>query len=137
MENQDVLDPRPHVLKKLIWDVFPHCADIAGAQRRLGLVPDTEDGMEFDHADADVRLSRVEPLEDTASVLTHYIAEVMGVYMLMSVEASTGEEMPELPDGFTEAFAAQNHEIIYLGALSLISHLMDEEILVYGPGQGL
>lgn len=125
------LDPRPLILKKMIWDVFPHDADISDAQKRLGLSVDSADGLEIEHRASDTRLLRVEPLTQVAAILSGYIAEVMGVYLVTTLEQETGEPV-ETPEGFLEAFAAQNHEVLYLGSTALISHLMDVGVLEYG-----
>lgn len=124
------VDARPLFLKRIIWDVFPHDADIAEVQRRLGLVPDQPDGLEMAHKESDARIAKVAPLIKAASLLTHYIAEVMGVYLVMGLEAHHGTRV-ELPEGFYESFAEQNQETIFLGGMALIAHMIDAEVLTY------
>jgi hypothetical protein len=127
-----VLDPRPLLLKKFIWDIFPHDADIADVQHRLGLMVDTEDGMEVDHRASDLRIARIKPLCEGTSALSGYLAEVMGVYLVTQLEEMSGPEGVEIPDGFIDGLADQNHEIIYLGGLALIAHMLDIGVLQYG-----
>jgi hypothetical protein len=132
-ETEPRLDPRPLLLKRLVWDVFPHDADVVKEiQTRLGLVPDGDDGLEVEHRASDTRINRVAPLGDTLETLSGYAAEVMGQYLVAVLEHHTDGEV-ETPEGFHEAFAQQNGEIIYDSTYAIICHLMDKGILVYGP----
>jgi hypothetical protein len=126
----EMVDARPLFLKRMIWDIFSHDSDIAEVQRRLGLVPDQPDGLEMAHAESDARIAMIQPLIRPSSLLTHYIAEVMGVYLVMSLEAHAGRSV-ELPDDFYESFAEQNQETIFLGSMALIAHMMDAGVLAY------
>lgn len=131
-ETEPRLDPRPLLLKRMVWDVFPHEADVVReVQTRLGLVPDGDDGLEVEHRASDTRINRVAPLGSALEQLSGYAAEVMGQYLVAVVEAHTDGEA-EIPEGFHEAFATQNQEVIYDASYAIICHLMDTGILAYG-----
>jgi hypothetical protein len=126
----EMVDGRPLFLKRMIWDIFPHDADITEVQRRLGLLPDQPDGLEMAHAESDARIDTVRPLIRASSMLSAYIAEVVGVYLVMTMEGQAGRKL-ELPDGFYESFAEQNQEAIFLGSMALIAHMIDAGVLTY------
>jgi len=137
MENktEPQLDPRPLVLKRLVWDIFPHDHEIIReAQKRLGLVPDADGGLEVEHEASDTRINLAAPLAKALGMMSGYAAEVMGQHLIAVLESNAeGGEVAELPEGFIEAFSRQNSEIIYDSAYAIISHFMDTGVLVYGP----
>jgi hypothetical protein len=132
-ETEPRLDPRPLLLKRMVWDVFPHDADVVReVQSRLGLVPDGAEGLEVEHRASDTRINRVAPLGNALETLSGYAAEVMGQYLVAVLESHSDDEV-ELPEGFHDAFATQNSEIIYDSTYAIICHLMDTGVLAYGP----
>lgn len=132
MENTpELLDLRPLLLKRFTWDIFPHDFElIAEVHSQLGLFPDNEDGMTVEHTASDARVNRVRPLGDALSTLSGLAAEVVGHYMVRVMEDE--DDDTEVPEGFYESFASQNTAVIYEGAYSIIAHLMDKGVLVYG-----
>jgi len=132
MGHEDELDMRPLVIKRLIWDIYPHDIDLVrDVQSKLGLVPDTDDGLEIEHDASDVRINRVAPLTDALETLAGYAAEVMGHYMVAMVSAHADEDM-EVPEGFYEGFARQNGQVIYDGTYAILCHLLATGVLEYG-----
>lgn len=133
MENEtETLDPRPLLLKRMIWDVYPHCEeDIREAQSALGLVPDGDDGMSAEHDASDVRMLRVQALDRPLQYLSAMAAEVVGPYLIHLAETDAGETL-NVPDGFYEGFAGQNGTIIFAACKAIIGHLMDTDVLTYG-----
>lgn len=133
MEHEPEPDPRPLILRRFIWDIFPHDYDvIREVQGNLGLVPDHDDGMDVEHHASDKRIGKALPLEDTLDVLSEYAAEVLTQYMVESVREHAGGDF-EVPDEVREGFEAQNAEILSEGLFAVIAHLMDTGVLVYGP----
>ena len=132
MENEtEQLDIRPLLLKRFVWDIFPHDFDaIREVQQQLGLVPDGAEGAKVEHELSDKRLNRVGPLDSTLRTLSDVAAEVVGRSVLAPVAANSGEL--EVPDGFYESFRRQNGEIIRDSALAIIAHLLDTGVLEYG-----
>lgn len=132
MENEtEKLDMRPLLLKRFVWDVFPHDIDaVREAQQNLGLVPDGEGGMEIEHDASDTRVLRVAPLRSTLRTLSGLVAEVVGLNIMTFIREEA-EEL-EIPEGFTESFANQNSEIIYESSYAILCHLMDTGVLSYG-----
>jgi hypothetical protein len=134
MENEAELspDPRPLVLKRLAWDVFPHDYDaIREVQGRLGLVPDDDEGMDVEHAASDARVNRIAPLQETLDVLSEFAGEVLAHYMLLTVSAEAGDGV-EVPQEIIDVFQEQNAEVLSEGVSAIVSHLMDTGILEYG-----
>lgn len=132
-ETEPRLDPRPPLLKRMVWDIFPHDAEIVQeVQKRLGLVPDSEDGLEVEHRASDTRINRVAPLTGTLETLSGYAAEVMGQYLVSVLETTAGQEV-ELPEGFHDSFGRQNAEVINSATYAILCHLMDTGVLAYGP----
>lgn len=128
------LDMRPLLMKRFVWDTFPHDFDvITQVQRQLGLVPDGEDGMEVEHEASDVRINRVAPLSLTLRTLSGVGASVVALYVLAQMQArlAPDEEM-EIPEGFVEGFTAQNAEVIYDSTYAILCHLMDTGVIAYG-----
>jgi hypothetical protein len=121
------LDIRPLILKRMIWDIFPHEWDaVKEAQCRLGLVPDTEEGMEFGHGESDTRINRAAPMSHTLKVLSSYAAEVVSAY------ACDGVNEEDIPDGFSDGFLRQNAAIIFDSTYAILAHLLDTGVLEYG-----
>lgn len=132
MGNETELDMRPLILKRLIWDIYPHDIDLVrDVQSKLGLVPDTDDGMELEHEASDVRINRAAPLTDTIETLSEYAAEVMGHYLVAMVSAHAGGDV-EVPDDFYEGFARQNGQVIYESTYAILCHLLATGVLEYG-----
>ena len=131
-EPELMIDPRPLLLKRLVWDIFPHDPDVVReAQHRLGLIPDDAEGLEVEHSASDTRVNRVAPLTAALHTLSGYAAEVIGHYLVASLEAT--DDDAELPDDeFFGRFARQNSEVIYDSVLAIIAHLMDTGVLEYG-----
>ena len=126
------LDPRPLMLKRFVWDIFPHDEELVReAQVLLGLVPDHEDGLEMEHAASDTRLNRVAPLSAVLEVLSGYAAEVVGLFLLSMLGSATDVDL-DLPEGFRETFTRQNSEIILDSTCAIVAHLMDTGVLAYG-----
>lgn len=134
MENEiERLDPRPLLLKRFVWDIFPHQADLVrDAQGKLGLVPDHADGIEVEHDASDTRINRVAPLISVLETLSGYAAEVVGLYLLAMFEGAADDQDFEVPDGFRETFARQNGEVIFDSTYAILCHLLDTGVLAYG-----
>lgn len=133
-ETELPLDPRPLMLKRMVWDIFPHDTDVVReVQRQLGLVPDQPDGLEMEHDASDTRINRVAPMSKALETLSEYAAGVIGYYLLAVLEASAddGDDI-EVPEGFLKSMYHQNSEIIFESAYAIISHLMDTGVLAYG-----
>lgn len=130
MEQQpETLDPRPLVLKRFAWDVFPHDFEVVReVQVALGLVPDGDSGMEVEHAKSDTRVNRAAPMKSALRALSGYAAEVVGQYML----ACLTDPDSEVPERFIEGFARQNSVIIYESTFAILCHLLDTGVLEYG-----
>lgn len=133
-ETEPALDPRPLMLRRMVWDIFPHDTEVVkDVQRKLGLVPDQPDGLEFEHDASDTRINRVAPMSKALETLSGYAAEVIGYFLLAMIEAQADDdEAVEVPDGFHQSFARQNSEVIFESAYAIIAHLMDTGVLVYG-----
>lgn len=126
------LDPRPQLLRRMVWDIFPHDPELVrDAQVKLGLIPDGDDGMEAEHSASDTRMNRVAPLDQALELLAEYAAEVMGQFMVAVLESNAGCEV-ELPEDFHESFANQNSQVIHSSTYAILCHLMDKGVLVYG-----
>jgi hypothetical protein len=132
MENETELDPRPLILKRMIWDVFPHEPEIVReVQNQLGLVPDGDEGLEVEHERSDERCTRAMPLQEIIDTLSGIAAEAVGFYMISLVQAQTDEEI-SVHESFLKAYAKQNTEIISDGTFAIIAHLLDTGVLEYG-----
>lgn len=131
-EADQKLDPRPLMLKRMVWDIYLHDPEvIRAAQQKLGLVPDSEGGMDHEHELSDTRINRTAPLRPVLHTLAGYAAEIMCHYMVSQMEDQAGDTL-EVPHGFFDAFAAQNAEVIYESAFAIICHLLDTGVLEYG-----
>lgn len=130
MENEtELLDPRPLMLKRLIWDVFPHDTDLVReVQQKLGLVPDDIDGLDMGHDASDTRINRAAPLDGALRVMSQLVSEVVSLYVLAGLEHGGSE----IPDDFQATFGEQNVYIIYEGVHAIICHLLDTGALAYG-----
>lgn len=133
-ETEPALDPRPLMLKRMVWDIFPHDPEIVKAvQGQLGLVPDHADGLEMEHDASDTRINRVAPMSGVLETLSGYAAEVIGYYLLAVLQASADDdEEIEIPENFHATMARQNSEVIFESAYAIIAHLMDTGVLAYG-----
>lgn len=138
MENDtELLDMRPLLLKRFVWDIFPHddIEVIGEAQRQLGLVPDHDDGLDVEHEASDTRLNRVAPLSNALRTLSALAAEVIGAYVETCDEhdeTCAEHDETEVPAESLEVFNRQNAEIINDAAYAIICHLMDTGVLEYG-----
>lgn len=128
MANEtELLDPRPLLIKRLIWDVFPHDTDLVReVQEKLGLVPDDIDGLAVEHDASDTRINRAAPLDPALRVMSQIVSEVVSLYVL------AGLEHADVPDDFQETFGQQNVYIIYEGVHAIVCHLLDTGALAYG-----
>lgn len=132
MENETELDPRPLLLKRMTWDIFPHdYGVIREVQGKLGLVPDHDEGLDVEHAASDARVNKLAPLQETLDILAEFAGEVMAQYLVLSITGKTESDV-EVPDEIIEAFEEQNAEVLSEGVFAIISHLMDTGILEYG-----
>jgi hypothetical protein len=136
MENEtELLDPRPLLLKRMIWDIFPHDPDlIRVAQAGLGLVPDGDEGLDVEHEMSDARIRRAAPLAETLRTLSGYAAEVIRQYLIACMDARAFEEGPsvEIPVEFLDGLAEQNADIIFDSAYAILASLLESGVLVYG-----
>lgn len=130
MEQQpDILDPRPLVIKRMAWDVFPHDFElIREVQLALGLVPDGDSGMDVEHSKSDTRVNRTAPMKPALRSLSGYAAEVVGQYVI----ACATDDDAEVPEGFIASFTKQNTVIIYESTFAILCHLLDTGVLEYG-----
>lgn len=125
-------DPRPLVLKRMIWDVFPHDYSAIGeAQGYLGLVPDEAEGMEVEHDASDLRIARMMPLHVPIGTLSDLAGSVVACYVIQHCQAEFGDDEDVLPPEVVAQFEAQTSEVIAHGAYAVISHLMDTGVLAY------
>lgn len=133
-ETEQRLDPRPLLLKRMVWDIFPHDPDVVrDVQIKLGLVPDADGGLDVEHDASDTRINRVAPLSIALKQLTGYAAEVIGQYLILMLASAAEDGEVEVPEGFHESFANQNREIIFESTYAILCHLMDTGVLTYGP----
>lgn len=135
MEHEtELLDMRPLLLKRFVWDIFPHddFEVIGEVQKQLGLVPDHDDGLEVEHEASDTRMNRVAPLSNALRTLSSLAAEVVGAYVGAAIGDDDEDDESEVPEDFLEVFNRQNAEIIYDSAYAIVSHLMATGVLEYG-----
>jgi hypothetical protein len=136
MENEpelSPLDPRPLVIKRMVWDIFPHDYDlIREVQGKLGLVPDHDEGLDVEHAASDTRVNKIVPLQETIDILSGFAGEVLAQYLVLCIKAQTENPDIEVPGDVIEAFEVQNAEVLSEGVFAIVSHLMDTGVLAYG-----
>lgn len=128
--SEEGINLKPLLLKKFVWDIFPHEADIPAVLLSLGLVPDGEEGQEIEHAASDARLDRVAPMFPATKILSGIMGEAMTAYLLHLL-VEQGGDVSEMPEGFRETMTAQNTEVIFQGSLAMIAHMMDYDVLTY------
>jgi hypothetical protein len=128
--EEEAVNLKPLLLKKFVWDIFPHEADIPAVLLSLGLVPDGEEGQEVEHAASDARLSKVAPMFKAVEVLSGIMGEAMTAYLLHLLEKQGGD-LASLPDEIRETMTTQNAEVIFQGSIAMIAHMIDYEVLTY------
>lgn len=128
--EEEAVNLKPLLLKKFVWDIFPHEADIPAVLLSLGLTPDGEEGQEVEHAASDARLTKVAPMFKAVEILSGIMAEAMTEYLLHLLEKNGGG-LSDMPEGFRETMAAQNGEVIFQGSIAMIAHMIDYEVLTY------
>jgi hypothetical protein len=138
--EQDGLDPRPLVKRRMIWDIYPHSADQIEIQKRIGLTPDSDDGLDMDHRSSDLRLRVVSPLSDVLYIMSGCASEVVTDMLMQEMlealredaEELGGEAEMALDDEYTASFIEQNQEVIFHASLAIIGQLMANGLLAYG-----
>lgn len=126
----EVINLKPLLLKKFVWDIFPHDADIQAVLLSLGLMPDGEEGQKIEHAASDERLRKVAPMYKALKILSGIMGEAMTAYLMHLLEENGGA-LAEMPEGFRDVMTAQNGEVIYAGSIAMIAHMIDYEVLTY------
>jgi hypothetical protein len=128
--EEEAVNLKPLLLKKFVWDIFPHEADIPAVLLSLGLVPDGEEGQAVEHAASDARLTKVAPMFKAVEILSGVMAEAMTAYLMHLLEKN-GRDLADLPEEFREIMTGQNTEVIFQSTIAMIAHMMDYEVLTY------
>jgi hypothetical protein len=137
------LDPRPLVTRRMIWDIYPHAYDQTEIQKRLGLTPDSQDGLDMDHKASEIRHRATVPLHAVLAIMSECAGNVMTDMLMQEMldavaeeAAESGEEFDELEiefeEGYVESFAEQNTQVIFHSALAIIGQLLANGLLAYG-----
>lgn len=126
----EVINLKPLLLKKFVWDIFPHDADIQAVLLSLGLLPDGDEGEKVERAASDARLRKVAPMYKALEILSRIMGEAMTAYLMHLLEENGGA-LAEMPEGFREVMTNQNAEVIYSGSIAMIAHMIDYDVLTY------
>lgn len=131
-ESPEVINLKPLLLKRFVWDIFPHKADIQAVYQSLGLMPDGEEGTKIEHAASDDRLAKVAPMYKALEILSRIMGEAITAYLLHLLEENGGA-LSEMPEWFRETMNNQNAEVIYSGSIAMIAHMIDYDVLAFTP----
>lgn len=127
--EQYLLDPRPLLIKRMMWDLLPHDDDvIRGAYRSLGLTPDSDGGMDSEHEASHVRLDLADALVPALRDLSGFAAEII-VQCFLSEE----DEDDECESG-CECGGATGHysEVVFDACHMILCQLLETGVLAYG-----
>lgn len=131
--SDEIIDLRPLVTRQMVWDMSPHDNTVLDVLRELELVPGTQEGLDIEHRESDERLNAVLPLADLVRIYAAIASEVFGALEFHPVD-SEDEEQAEMIKGL---FLQQNYEVVFAGAMAVISQLIRIGILQPGGNYGV
>ena len=135
--EQDALDPRPLLMKRMMWDLLPHDDDvIREAYRLLGLTPDSDGGMSSEHEASHARLELADALVPALRDLSGFASEIIVGYYL-SDEDDEDEDEDACESG-CECGGATGHyaEVIFDACFMILCQLLETGVLAYGRKVG-
>lgn len=128
-DENKTLDLTPLMKARLVWDVIDHDA-MREWMPRLGLTPASEESMELDHLACHRRAQLAMPVSGLVDTLASLLAEIHGTYVIHEA----GDLVP--PGQRAEAaaeYADVAYRMIQSSALAIVSELLQEGLLAYGP----
>lgn len=128
-----VLFSRAQLMKRLVWDIFPHdFGEISHAQEHLGLLPDSDEGMHSEHDASDTRVNRAAVLRPALEVLARCTAEVSVVYLMSLAQGPACTDPGMSEEDAYRGLVEQTAVAVYFSSYAIIAHLLDTGVLEYG-----
>lgn len=125
-ESLEPIDLTPILLRRMSWDCLP-CGTVVDIQKKLGLVPGSDDNAQMEHQESHRRMEQVGSLEPSVEVFATVLSKILGTAMLDATGVAD-----EVSNWMLEKFLAQNAEVIRISAQAIIAQFIATGVLTYG-----